>query len=158
MSSYTTIWLFAVFPPTHLYSTPQLLYDIKFVWGLIIALIVFTALLSVWFSERVTNKRARRQRQPKQIRRPKNLVYARWAIDEFLQKGTFFCSAGVEQDKSASLPAKLLMFGFSFFILIVISAYVANLAAFLTNDVPDYVGTVEGEDKSGYTHFLVLWF
>jgi len=33
----------------------------------------------------------------------------------------FFCSASVDQDAEASLPHKLLMFGFAFFILIVVS-------------------------------------
>jgi hypothetical protein len=50
----------------------------------------------------------------------------------FLEKGMFFCSSGIEQDTGASLPHKVLMFGFGFFILIAVSAYVANLAAFLT--------------------------
>ncbi|KAL7533215.1 hypothetical protein ACHAXR_005108 [Thalassiosira sp. AJA248-18] len=36
------------------------------------------------------------------------------------------------------------MFGFGFFILIVVSAYVANLAAFLTWSMPEFVGTMEG--------------
>ena len=35
------------------------------------------------------------------------------------------------------------MFGFGFFILIVVSAYVANLAAFLTRSMPRYIGTME---------------
>lgn len=35
------------------------------------------------------------------------------------------------------------MFGFGFFILIIVSAYVANLAAFLTRSVSSHVGTIE---------------
>eukprot|EP00580_Thalassiosira_gravida_P005994 CAMPEP_0201655548 /NCGR_PEP_ID=MMETSP0493-20130528/46064_1 /ASSEMBLY_ACC=CAM_ASM_000838 /TAXON_ID=420259 /ORGANISM="Thalassiosira gravida, Strain GMp14c1" /LENGTH=670 /DNA_ID=CAMNT_0048132137 /DNA_START=1151 /DNA_END=3160 /DNA_ORIENTATION=- len=98
------------------------------VWVLLIGMIAVTAVLSVWFSEK-------RSRQPS--------VYARLALDEFLHKGIFFCSAGVEQDESASLPRKLLMFGFGFFILIVVSAYVANLAAFLTRSYSPPVSTIE---------------
>jgi len=98
------------------------------VWGLLIGMIAVTAVLSVWFSEK-------RSRKPS--------VYARLAVDQFLQKGTFFCSGGVEQDESASLPRKLLMFGFAFFILIVVSAYVANLAAFLTRSNSLPVSTIE---------------
>jgi len=98
------------------------------VWFLLIGMIFVTALLSVWFS-------GKRSRRPS--------VYARLAVDEFLHKGTFFCSAGVEQDESASLPRKLLMFGFAFFILIAVSAYVANLAAFLTRSGSTSVDTFE---------------
>jgi len=71
-------------------------------------------------------------------------MYVRLAIDAFLQKGMFFFGASVEQDEGASLPYKLLMFGFSFFILISVSSYVANLAAFLTlSGVSDYINTME---------------
>lgn len=59
-------------------------------------------------------------------------AYLRLFLDAFLEKGMFFFSAGIEQDTGASLPHKLLMFGFGFFILIAVSAYVVNLAAFLT--------------------------
>ncbi|KAL7529766.1 hypothetical protein ACHAXR_007424, partial [Thalassiosira sp. AJA248-18] len=145
------------------------------VWVLIIALITIAALLSVWFT-RYGKSFARRPE------RWKKGAYARVALDEFLQKGTFFCSAGVDQDEDASLPQKLLMFGFSFFILIVVSAYVttdnclfsslcaceklkANLAAFLTRPV-DFVGTIEVVEQKGMrvcahpalkTEFEVAW-
>ncbi|KAL7531863.1 hypothetical protein ACHAXR_004282, partial [Thalassiosira sp. AJA248-18] len=132
------------------------------VWGLLIVIIAFTALLSVWFID-----------VPRRGRRPGKKVYARWTLDAFLEKGTFFCSAGVEQNLEASLPSKLLMFGmsflllpntpyenhpklhcfalftcqsfqgFAFFILIVVSAYVANLAAFLTRNSIGFEGTIE---------------
>jgi len=72
------------------------------------------------------------------------IVYMRMAIDAVLEKGMFFFGGSVEQDKGASLPHKLLMFGFSFFILISISSYVANLAAFLTlSGVSDHIRTME---------------
>ena len=74
--------------------------------------------------------------------------FSRISINPFT---AFFCSAGVEQDKGASLPYKMLMFGFSFFILIVVSAYVANLAAFLTQSLPDFVGTMEAAIENGYS-------
>ncbi|KAL7549280.1 hypothetical protein ACHAWF_013032 [Thalassiosira exigua] len=93
------------------------------VWGLLLAIITATALLSTWF--RFTEKEGKMKRLRKRI-------ITRFILDEFLQKGMFFCSAGIEQDEGASLPHKLLMFGFGFFILIIVSAYVANLAAFLT--------------------------
>lgn len=42
------------------------------------------------------------------------------------------------------------MFGFGFFILIVVSAYVANLAAFLTKSgVNEYIGTIEEVNAKG---------
>ena len=110
------------------------------------------------------------ENRPKQRRRL--AAYARLALDSFLQKGQFFCSAGVEQDTGSSLPNQILMFGayygcrgishegdvqilihtafslciagFGFFILITVSAYVANLAAFLTLSTTDDVKTMDG--------------
>ncbi|KAL7540238.1 hypothetical protein ACHAXR_012527, partial [Thalassiosira sp. AJA248-18] len=55
----------------------------------------------------------------------------------------------VEQDSSTSLPHKLLLFGFGFFILITVSTYVANLAAFLT--LKSDVKTMDGAIARGYT-------
>ncbi len=89
--------------------------------------------------------------QAKRPDRVKKTVYARLLLDEYLSNGISFCSAGVEQDKGASLPYKCLMFGFSFFILIVVSAYVANLAAFLTQSLPDFVGTMDAAIENGYS-------
>mmetsp|Transcript_39520 Transcript_39520/g.72385 ORF Transcript_39520/g.72385 Transcript_39520/m.72385 type:complete len:428 (-) Transcript_39520:162-1445(-) len=116
------------------------------VWIMVIVIVTLTGLLSVWFSEEGYKRRLGQAKRPN--RRTKRF-YSRLALDEFLQKGTFFCSAGVEQDAGASLPYKLLMFGFAFFILIVVSSYVANLAAFLTRSKNDYVGTMEAVVASG---------
>jgi len=115
------------------------------VWALLLATIAVTAMLSLWFSARGK----RRGGQLDHARTIRATVLARLAIDEFLSKGIFFCSAGVEQDLGASLPQKLLMFGFAFFVLIVVSAYVANLAAFLTRNVHNDVGTIEEVVRSG---------
>lgn len=71
------------------------------VWGLLLATITATALLSTWFHQQGRSK----------ANRPRKSVYARFFLDEFLQKGMYFCSAGIEQDDGASLPHKLLMFG-----------------------------------------------
>ena len=46
----------------------------------------------------------------------------RLGLDACLRTGTFFFSAGIEQDMGASLPTKLLMFGFGAFVLVVVSA------------------------------------
>lgn len=104
-------------------------------WVAVLAIIVSAALLSVWFSDRemVAKKRNGRtftHRKKKWMKRKR--AYLRLFLDAFLEKGMFFFSAGIEQDTGASLPHKVLMFGFGFFILIAVSAYVANLAAFLT--------------------------
>mmetsp|Transcript_16879 Transcript_16879/g.40339 ORF Transcript_16879/g.40339 Transcript_16879/m.40339 type:complete len:750 (-) Transcript_16879:156-2405(-) len=106
-------------------------------WGLIAVIIASTALVSVWFAwfGKIMPQRKLPNRREK-------MAYVRLAIDECLRKGIFFCSAGVEQDQDGTLPQKLLSFGFAFFILIVVSAYVANLAAFLTRPV-QFVGTIE---------------
>ena len=61
-------------------------------WGLVLAIIVFAALLSVWFSDRselTMNQNSRRmglQRNTPKKRRRK-IVYARLALDSFLEKG-----------------------------------------------------------------------
>lgn len=122
-------------------------------WGVVLVIITITALLSVWFSDRTdvaTDQRSRRMLVSHNTRRRKR-AYARLALDACLQKGTFFCSAGVEQDQSASLSHKLLLFGFGFFILISVSAYVANLAAFLTNSTTNSVKTMDGAIQAGFT-------
>jgi len=125
-------------------------------WWLLIGFTVITALLSVWFSDRsdkVMNEHARQaglqRNMPRQRRRKR--VYARLALDACLQKGGYFFSAGVEQDESATLSNKLLLFGFGFFILISVSAYVANLAAFLTLSTTESVRTIDEAVATGVT-------
>ena len=51
-----------------------------------------------------------------------HLTIDRLGLDACLRTGTFFFSAGIEQDMGASLPTKLLLFGFGAFILVVVSA------------------------------------
>jgi len=125
-------------------------------WAFVVGIIAFAALLSVWFSDRsdaALDRRSRRMlfapRTPRWRRR--KIAYARLAMDACLQKGLFFCSAGVEQDENATLPHKLLLFGFGFFILISVSAYVANLAAFLTKSTIDSVSTMDAAIQAGLT-------
>ena len=121
------------------------------VWLMMVLVILITAILSVWFSpdrKRVIQK----AKMSSKSRHAKMKAYARLGIDEFLSKGTYFFSAGVEQDSSSSLPVKLLMFGFAFFICILISAYVANLAAFLTRNKASDSGpkTIEEAIEGNY--------
>eukprot|EP00581_Thalassiosira_minuscula_P007139 CAMPEP_0183703846 /NCGR_PEP_ID=MMETSP0737-20130205/1421_1 /TAXON_ID=385413 /ORGANISM="Thalassiosira miniscula, Strain CCMP1093" /LENGTH=733 /DNA_ID=CAMNT_0025930645 /DNA_START=80 /DNA_END=2281 /DNA_ORIENTATION=+ len=125
-------------------------------WAFLLAIIVVTALLSVWFSDRSDEAMKRNGRRLGLARnwgktRRRKIVYARLALDSFLEKGLFFCSAGVEQDERASLPIKLLLFGFGFFILISVSAYVANLAAFLTRSTTDVVRTMDSAIENKLT-------
>ena len=125
------------------------------VWALILLVIVVTAILSVWFSGE-SRKRIRQVRRMssaggadgdrggaggRRIGGSKRIM-ARLALDACLRTGTWFCSAGVEQDSGGSLPSKILLLGFSLFTLVVVSAYVANLAAFLTRNHFEYVGTM----------------
>jgi len=106
-------------------------------WFVVIAIILVAALLSVWFSDREMAAKKRygmqlKSKQPSGPPKRRKFAYFRLILDAILEKGMFFFSAGIEQDTGASLPHKVLMFGFAFFILIAVSAYVANLAAFLT--------------------------
>ena len=109
-----------------------------FTYGLclvVLAVIIVASLLSVWFTDREMAAKKRYGLQSSQTKKPKKkrkAAYFRLILDAFLEKGMFFFSAGIEQDMGASLPHKVLMFGFGFFILIAVSAYVANLAAILT--------------------------
>jgi len=116
-------------------------------WLVALAIIAVSAFLSVWFSEADRLARKRYGKSLRRLKKPeyrRKSVYARLALDAFLEKGLFFFSAGVEQDSEASLPHKMLMFGFGGFILIAVSAYVANLAAFLTRSgTESFVGTME---------------
>jgi hypothetical protein len=126
-------------------------------WILLLCITLVAALFSVWFSERselpdnTGDRRLNlgRMKNPLRVTRRKK-VYARLALDAFLEKGTNFFSAGVDNDAAASLPNKFLMFGFGFFILITVSAYVANLAAFLTKNLSE-IKTMEGAVASGWT-------
>ncbi len=102
-------------------------------WAVVAAIIVLASLLSVWFSDR---EMAAKKRYGLQLKKSpgkrRKFAYFRLIVDAILEKGMFFFSAGIEQDMGGSLPHKVLMFGFGFFILIAVSAYVAELAAFLT--------------------------
>jgi len=111
------------------------------VWMLLCLIILMASLLSVWFTDRVevatnllSDRRGTLGRMKNRLRRKKK-AYARLALGSFLEKGTYFFSAGVDNDPAESLAHKVLMFGFGFFILITVSAYVANLAAFLTRSM-----------------------
>jgi len=122
-------------------------------WLVLGVITAISAFLSVWFSD---GEKLAKRRYGKSVRvlRKRNQgnkkVYARLALDAFLEKGLFFFSAGVEQDHGASLPHKCLMFGFGFFILISVSAYVANLAAFLTQSgTKSYVKSIQEAIEQG---------
>ena len=125
-------------------------------WSLLLLIILVAALLSVWFAEEMpentnSDRRMGLGRMKNRLRATRRKhVYARLALDAFLERGTNFFSAGVDNDAAASLPNKLLMFGFGFFILITVSAYVANLAAFLTRNVSE-IKSMEGAVASGWT-------
>ena len=138
-------------------------------WGLLLGVIAVTALLSVWFTDphanqirppntsrrnNSTNSGRVTMQQLQSTQRGKRRLfkyYGRMALDQCLEKGIFFCSAGVEQDERSSLPTKMLLFGFGFFILIAVSAYVANLAAFLTmSRQEETVKTIDGAISAGY--------
>jgi len=124
------------------------------VWMLLCFIILMASLLSVWFTDQAevatnlpSDRRASLGRMKNRVRRKKR-VYARLALDSILEKGTYFFSGGVDNDPAASLPHKLMMFGFGFFILITVSAYVANLAAFLTRSM-DVVQSMNGAVAAG---------
>ena len=135
-------------------------------WVVLVAVTITAALLSVWFSDReelLSKQRYGKKIKLKQKNQPKKKkrtgAYIRLILDSMLEKGMFFFSAGVDQDSNASLPHKTLMFGFGFFILIAVSAYVANLAAFLTqNGLQTNIATMEEVVDSGGNILIVTFF
>jgi hypothetical protein len=71
-------------------------------------------------------------------------IFSRVLLDSFLASTTSFFGHTVEFDVEASLPMKILNFGFGFVILISVAAYTANLAAFLTiSAVGHQLGSME---------------
>ena len=80
-------------------------------WVLIGATIVVSSLLGVWFSDRSSYDASRTGR------RRRACAYLRLLVDSCLQKSMFFCSGGVEQDASDTLPNKFVLFGFGCLIL-----------------------------------------
>ena len=130
------------------YQTQKVLFPFTYgLWGVVLAVIVVASLLSVWFTDREMAAKKRYGLKLRQQGKPwkrRKLAYFRLILDAFLEKGMFFFSAGIDQDTGASLPHKVLMFGFGFFILIAVSAYVAELAAMLTQSgLEKGVGTME---------------
>jgi len=120
-------------------------------WGLVISIIIVSGLLSVWFSDQPKVPSDRRPSLRRKQTRRRKRAYVRLAVDSILEKGTFFCSAGVGVDPTANVSNKLLMFGFGFFILITVSSYVANLAAFLTRkSLEGSVTSIDGAIARGW--------
>jgi len=132
-------------------------------WVMIVLVIALTAILSTWFSGEFGRRLRNAQRSFRTVGRSEStprlgcFIWGRLVTDEALRMGTYFASAGIEQDTGASLPAKLLLFGFASFTLVVVSAYVANLAAFLTRDVKQYVGTIEAATKKEWKICALPW-
>ncbi|KAL7551347.1 hypothetical protein ACHAWF_014536 [Thalassiosira exigua] len=143
--------------PRHIESLEQEVLKVlsPFTWGAwlcILGVILLAAMLSVWFSDPVSEPQRDRIRWRGMSRQRRNKVaYARLAADMVLEKGIFFCSAGIEQDRGSSFPHKVMSLGFAFFILITVSAYVANLAAFLTRPVSGGIVSVEEAINDGVT-------
>ena len=93
-------------------------------WGLLVASIFFTALLAVWFKDKTIDKN-RMQLSSVQDRREafqnysggaapgvkrRANAYFRLLVDEFISKGLFFFSAGVEQDEDARYEHVILSY------------------------------------------------
>ena len=86
-------------------------------WGVIIGTIAFAALLSLWLTDpfepsnsekglTIQQKQHLNQSTPMQRNKA---AYARLFVDHFLQKFTYFTSAGVQLERGDSLPNKILV-------------------------------------------------
>ena len=60
------------------------------------------------------------------------LIFLRLLLDSFLEDATMAFGGAVTFELRSNLSTKILNFGFGFFILVIVAAYTANLAAFLT--------------------------
>ena len=101
-------------------------------WLLIIGFILAAAVLSVWFTDSVRNDRSAGRRMGLRGKtKRRKMAYVRLTLDSFLEKGLFFCSAGIEQDSSTSLPNKIMLFGFGLFILVTVSVRISPLCSLL---------------------------
>ena len=111
--------------------------------------ILLTSMLSIWFATPISTHR----KWCKEVHSPKwknatfrSRLYKRFRItfDAFIAYSMFFFGHTCNYDIKASYPAKILNFGFGFLILIAVSAYTANLAAFLTlQGVSNYISSME---------------
>jgi len=117
-------------------------------WLLLLVAIIVVVILSIWFSsEDAENSRPWHAFRNKKWKRasPKERIYitVNTVFESFLEVATDFCGAAVGHDWQATLQYKILMFGFALFIMIFVSAYVANLAAFLTqSSTSSYIRSV----------------
>lgn len=106
-------------------------------WVLILGTIVLVSIVAVWFSNDddafgIWRKRFKTDAWRNGSLYDKFLIMAKVLLDSFLAHGTIFFTQSTDVNLEGSLPQRIFMTGFAFLVLIIISAYTANLAAFLT--------------------------
>jgi len=118
-------------------------------WFVIIGTIFLMTGFSIWFAgaddsnptrwQTFRNKKWKEGSLLKRVR-----VVLRLYFETFLETSNYCFGQAIEQDFEATLEYKVVMMGFGLLILIIASAYFANLAAFLTlPGVANYIGTME---------------
>merc|ERR1740139_322679 len=113
-------------------------------WIALIVTIIVMTILSTWFAE--PEEPARRKLSF--FGRISN-IYKR-SFGFFLSNFNYYCALGVDPDFEARIELKMIRFGYAFFILIMASAYLANLTVFLKQPgTEDYIGTMEEAIRHG---------
>merc|ERR1740139_789943 len=113
-------------------------------WIALIVTIIVMTILSTWFAE--PEEPARRKLSF--FGRVSN-IYKR-SFGFFLDNFNYYCALGVDPDFEAPIELKMIRFGYAFFILIMASAYLANLAVFLKQPgTEDYIGTMDEAIRQG---------
>jgi hypothetical protein len=129
----------------------------KSLWIALLLAVCGVSILSVWFADENGERRKwwhklRGEAWARGTLLERARIFGRVLLDSFLAQSTSFFGQP-EFDVEASLPMKILKFGFGFVILITVAAYTANLAAYLTiSAVGDYVGSM---DEAITTHTRV---
>jgi len=128
------------------------------VWLTVGLVIIIVSSLSVWFATPNTGDKSQWIKLHSLEWRKATLwgrikIYAKLSLDTTIECFTDFCGQAIDMEsESMGFERKILNAGFSFVVLIFISAYVANLAAYLTNQkLEEYVKTVSEAVKHNRT-------
>jgi len=106
-------------------------------WILLLLTLFLASIVSVWLAndDGIFGLWKRRFKSKKWINGSlddKFVIMMKTLLDSFLAHEIMFFTGGIDINLEGSLEERIFMAGFAFFVLITISAYTANLTAFLT--------------------------
>ena len=124
------------------------------VWILFVTCVLGVALLTMLFANRHGHRKLwwQKLRDTHWVEGSwwyRMLIFLRILFDSFLEDATMAFGHSASFDIHSNLSTKILNFGFGFFILIIVAAYTANLAAFLTlASTGDYINSINDAIES----------